>query len=141
MSTLYLASDPRSLADQLADDLDQQAKDGDFFAPATIVVPNRYLKKWLRLWLARRLDVAINLQFQNLEESLWELLKEVDPAPQAAPPETIDENIYRLIVLSILLETSDPDLTPLRRYLQLQGPSLSRLSCRRAWYLADRLGS
>src|ERR1022692_1509206 len=93
MSTLYLGSDPRSLADQLADDLEREAKDGDFFKPATIVVPNRYLKKWLRLWLARRLDVAINLDFQILEPALWNLLREVDPANLASPPETVDENI------------------------------------------------
>ena len=48
MSLLYLAADPRTLADQLADDLERLAKDGDFFTPATVVVPNRYVKKWLR---------------------------------------------------------------------------------------------
>lgn len=137
MSTLYLAADPRSLADRLADDLDRDAKHGDFFTPATIVVPNRYLKKWLRLHLARRRDVAINLKFQALEEALWELLQE---STGQAPPDTIDDNVYRLMVLSVVLEESDPDLAPLRRYLQIDGPNLSRLSCRRAWYLADRLG-
>lgn len=152
MSTLYLASDPRALADTLAEQLDDHARTGDFFTPATIVVPNRYVKKWLRLWLARRLDVAINLTFQNLEEALWAMLKEADPAPQATPPEPIDDNTYRLIVLSILLETNDIDLAPLRRYLQVQesplppspagrGGKMSRLSCRRAWDLADRLGA
>jgi exonuclease V gamma subunit len=162
MSTLYLSSDPRSLADKLADELDRQAKDGDFFAPATIVVPNRYLKKWLRLFLARRLGVAINLDFQYLEDALWQLLPEaqgrpalgVQPRPALGVPDAIDENIYRLMVLSVLLEEDDPDLTPLQRYLQRQdaaltpSPSpkgrgengLSRLACRRAWYLADRLG-
>jgi exonuclease V gamma subunit len=143
MSTLYLATDPRGLADQLADDLERQAADGDFFTPANIVVSNRYVKKWLRLRLARRLGVAINLRFQNLEESLWELLREVDPADHASPPEAVDDNTYRLMVLSILLESGDPDLAPLRGYLQLQpgGAGWSRLSCRRAWFLADRLGA
>ena len=37
MSTLFLGSDPRTLADKLADELDRQAKAGDFFVPATIV--------------------------------------------------------------------------------------------------------
>ena len=140
MSLLYLGSDPRSLADQLADDLERHAKDEDFFTPASIVVPNRYVKKWLRLWLARRLDVAINLRFQPLEEALWDLLKVVDPAQAPTPPEAVDDNTYRLIILSILLEIDDPDLAPLQRYLQLIGARMSRLSCRRAWYLADRLG-
>jgi exodeoxyribonuclease V gamma subunit len=141
MSTLYLAPDPRTLADRLAENLDSQAKAGDFFTPATVVVPNRYLRKWLRLWLARRLDIAINLDFQDLEDALWKLLRQVDPDQSRTAPEPIDENVYRLMVLSILLEEKEPALAPLRRYLQLDEKSLSRLSCRRAWDLANRLGS
>ncbi|MSQ94087.1 MAG: hypothetical protein EXR98_05970 [Gemmataceae bacterium] len=140
MSTLYLGSDPRSLADKLAEQLDQHGKTGDIFAPTTIVVPNRYLRKWLRLYLARTLGVAINLDFQTLEAALWNLLKELDPDSRVTPPETIDENIYRLMMLSVLLTEKDPHLEPLQSYLQIEGQSLSRLSCRRAWFLADRLG-
>lgn len=146
MSAIYLGADLPALADRLARELDGQAKDGDFFESATIVVPNRYVKKWLRLWLARRLDVAINLRFQNLEESLWELLSELDPAAKISPPTTVEDSVYRLMVLSVLLEEDDPDLEPLQRYLQLPprnangSRTLSRLSCRRAWYLADRIG-
>jgi exonuclease V gamma subunit len=141
MSTLFLASDPRSLADRLADALDADAKTGDFFAPTRVVVPNRFLRKWLRLWLARKLDVAINLTYQTLEEALWQLVQEADPNRSASPPEAIDSNVYRLMALSVLLEEQDPDLAPLQRYVQMQGSSLSRLSCRRAWYLADRVGA
>ncbi len=140
MSTLYIASDPRILADQLADELDRQAKAGDFFAPARIIVPNRYQRKWLRLHLARRLGVAINLHFQTLEEALWRLFREVDADPAAAEPEPIDDNLYRLLVLSALFETNDPHLAALERYMQRDGQVLSRLSCRRAWRLADRFG-
>jgi exodeoxyribonuclease V gamma subunit len=140
MSTLFLGSDPRTLADRLADELDRQAKAGDFFVPATIVVPNRYLRKWLRLWLARKLNVAINLQFDTLEIALWNLLRETDPHQAASPAEPIDENIYRLMMLSVLLEEKNRDLAVFQRYLQREGPALSRLSCRRAWHLADRIG-
>lgn len=140
MSTLYLGSDPRSHADRLADELERQARDSDFFAPTLIVVPNRYMRKWLRLWLARRLDVAINLDFHELEDALWLLLHEVDPDRSPSPPEPIDENIYRLLVLAVLLEEQEPFLAPLQQYLQMQGTTLNRLSCRRAWVLAQRLG-
>jgi exonuclease V gamma subunit len=139
MSKLYLGSDPRGLADTLADELDEQARRGDFFVPPLVVVPNRYLRKWLRLWLARRLDGLININFQYLEDALWLLLRQLDPATKVKP-EPIDENMFRLMVLAVLLEEQEPALGPLRRYLHLQGPNLSRLSCRRAWYLADRLG-
>jgi len=146
MSTLYLSSDPRSLAEKLAGNLDRQAKHGDFFVPTTIVVPNRYLRKWLRLHLARRLDVAINLNFVELDDALWQLLENT----YSTPCERIDTNLDRLMVLAVLLQEDDPALAPLRRYLQLpeqragsvsDGHALSRLTSRRAWYLADRLGT
>jgi hypothetical protein len=44
------------------------------------------------------------------------------------------------MVLSVLLAHPDANLAPLRRYLQLEKGPLSRLSCRRAWDLADRIG-
>ncbi len=140
MSKLYVASDSGALVDRLANDIDASARAGDMFAPTRIVVPNRQLKKWLRLQLARRLDVAINIEFHLLEDALWLLLRETDPHAEVAPPEAIDDNTYRLMVLAILLETADPSLEPLRRYGHLDGPALSRLSCRRAWFLADELG-
>ncbi len=140
MSVLYLGSDPAALGDRLADNLEQHAKHGDFFTPAAIVVPNRYLRKWLRLYLARKHGVAIFLHFEYLEKALWQLLQEVDPAGERSPPRETDENVYRLMVLSVLLESKDANLAPLRRYLQLERGPLSRLSCRRAWDLADRIG-
>jgi exodeoxyribonuclease V gamma subunit len=141
MSVLHLASDVRSLAAKLADAIEQQARDGDPFEPIAIVVPNRYQRKWLRLWLARRLGVAINLQFELLDDALWSLLRRFDPRTHPSPPENLDENAYRLLVLSVLLEEKDAALAPLLRYLQMQSATLSRLTCRRAWHLADRLGT
>ncbi len=140
MSTLYLGADPRSLADRLADELDASAKHGDFFETTLVVVPNRCMRKWLRLHLARRLDVAINLRFEEIDAALWQILTHADPRSGVAVPEPIDENLYRLMMLSVLLDEDDSELAPLRRYLQLQEAGLARLSCRRAWHLADRLG-
>ncbi len=141
MSVLHLASDVRSLAAKLAEAIELQAREGDPFAPVQVVVPNRYQRKWLRLWLARQLGVAINLQFQLLDDALWPLLRQLDPRKHPSPPENLDENAYRLLVLSVLLQEDDAALLPLQRYLQMQSPTLSRLTCRRAWHLADRLGT
>src|SRR5947208_1404582 len=132
MSILYLASELVSLAGQLDERLRHEERRGDCFAPAMIVVPNRYLRKWLRLWLARRTGISINLRFVDLEDAFWELLRIIDPRPHPTPPEPLDENIYRLLVLAVLLEEREPSLAVLQRYVQLQQP-LPRLSCRRAW--------
>ncbi len=140
MSILYLGSELHSLAARMADGLLEHERGGDFFAPVTVVVPNRYLRKWLRLWLARRTGISINLRFLDLEDALWEMLRAVDPRPHLSPPEPLDENVYRLLVLSVLLEDREPSLAVLQKYIQLQAPPLPRLSCRRAWQLTDRLG-
>jgi exodeoxyribonuclease V gamma subunit len=140
MSVLYLGCDLHGLAARLADLLLEGERHGDFFAPVPLVVPNRYVRKWLRLTLARRTGIAVNLRFVDWEDALWELLRDVDPRSEGAPSEPLDENTYRLLVLAVLLDDRDPNLGLLRGYMQLGGPALSRLSCRRAWQLADRLG-
>ncbi len=140
MSTLFLATDQIALADTLADFLDAEARQGDFFSPATIVVPNRYLGQWLRLWLARTRGIAINLRFLYLEAALWELLREQDPRNHPQPLELVDQEGYRLMVLSLLLEDAlAPELAPLRYYLRSSGVEAGRSAWRRAWHLADRL--
>jgi exonuclease V gamma subunit len=137
MSTLYLATDVDALAGKLAEHL--EAKDRDPFVPATIVVPNRYLGKWLRLWLARRLGLAFNLRFLYLENALWEWLRRVDPRQHSSEPELLDHDSYRLMILSILWEdNADPKLAAVQGYVRTAGPA-TRASWRRSWHLADRL--
>jgi len=140
MSTLYLGYDQDSLAAQLAAGLDEGIKHGDFFAPVTIVVPNRYLGKWLRLWLARHLGIAINLRFQYLEIAMWEMLRALDSRPHASPVKMLDHENYRLMILSVLLQDStDEQLVPLRQYLRHGEEEPGRKFYRRSWQLADRL--
>jgi exodeoxyribonuclease V gamma subunit len=140
MSKLYLGTDQPALAEKLAEDLDQSARAGDLFRPATIVVPHKHLAQWLRLFLARRFGVAINLRFLYLEEALWQLLREVDPRSHDQPLELLDHDAYRLMVLSVLLDEDDnKDLVPLRSYLRRRENVLARDGCRRCWQLADRL--
>lgn len=138
MSTLYLGCDPLALAARLAEAIAAETRREDFFRSVTVVVPNRFQRKWLRLWLARRLGVAFNIQFHELDDALWPLLRALDPRPSRHAAEPLDENTDRLSVLSVLLEERDAALAPLQRYIQLQQP-LSRLSCRRAWHLAEQL--
>src|SRR5256885_664443 len=116
MSTLYLATDPVILAEQLAEAISRQLRGEDFFAPIPIVVPNRYLGKWLQLWLARRHGVAINLKITFLESAIWEMLRAIDPRPQEIEPELLDGDSYRLLVLAVLLGENDPELAPLLKY-------------------------
>ena len=140
MSTLYLATDPVVLAVRLADLLDQEMQAGNPLVPARIVVPNRHLGKWLRLWLARRQGIAINLRFVFLENVLWDMLRAVDPRAHEAQPELLDADLYRLLVLSVLFGEDERELAPLHDFFRGDGDPHARGPARRAWQLADLLG-
>src|SRR5262249_27039847 len=92
MGMLYLGIDIASLAERLAANLEKAARQGDFFQPATVVVPNQFLQKWLRLRLARQFGIAINLKFTHLETLFWELLRALDPRPHATPVALMSED-------------------------------------------------
>ena len=148
MSSLFLAADAEILADQLAHEIKTRQSPKSFLVPQTIVVPNRVVEQWLKLHLARKHDVAINLRFRFLEQALWDSLLLIDPRPHPTPPEMLDDATYRLLVLSTLLLGDDPDLRPLQdfceRAVDCTGPEaiarLTRLGSRRACDLAARLG-
>jgi exonuclease V gamma subunit len=138
MSMLYLGTDLTSLATKLAEVLDEVIAN-DCFRPVKIVVPNRNVGKWLKLWLARRDGVAINLQFAYLEEVLWDLLQDLDPRQHPVPLLPLGDEHYQLLALVALLEQDDKKsrLEPLRQYL---GPDRGKRNWwGRAWNLADRL--
>ncbi|MCI0641203.1 MAG: exodeoxyribonuclease V subunit gamma [Gemmataceae bacterium] len=157
MSVLYFGPEPVALAERLALDLDRQCKKADPFVPERIVVPNRNLGKWLRLWLARRNGVVVNLRFYYLENALFEMLRALDPRAYARlagsfsgtgqagslpfEPEFLDADHYRLLVLSVLLGDDSHEFAPFQRYLEGEGAVRSRRAQRRAWQLADRLAS
>ena len=137
MSVLYLGTDLESLASELALVLDEAVHD-DCFRTVTVVVPNRNVRKWLQLYLSRRDGVAINVQFDYLEQVLWKLLCELDPREHPAPLIRLEEDHYRLLTLAPLLdENADSFTEPLRKYL---GADRERRNWwRRAWNLGDHL--
>jgi exonuclease V gamma subunit len=148
MSSLFLAADAEVLADQLAHEIKSRQTPKTFLVPQTIVVPNRVVEQWLKLHLARKQDVAINLRFRFLEQALWDGLALIDPRPHPTPPELLDDATYRMLVLSTLLYGDDRDLRPLQDFCEraVDVPAseavarLTRLGSRRACDLAARIG-
>ena len=146
MSTLYVSTDLEQLAAQLCKRLDAGESGGHVFLPTTIIVPNRNIKKWLQLYLARHRDIAINLRIQYLENSLWDMLQALTTFSTPAPLEALEHERYRLLLLSVFLNSKlEGDLAPLKALLGVQdefnGAAAvpSRKFYRSAWELADQL--
>jgi exonuclease V gamma subunit len=138
MSTLYLGTNLHSLAGKLDEVLAGPAQT-DCFEATTIVVPNRNVGKWLRLWLARRDGVAINLRITYLEPVLWDLLSTLDPRQHEAPLARVDDDQYQLLTAALLLdeEPGQQGLAPLHEFLG--SDHRMRRWWRRVWHLAQRL--
>ena len=87
-----------------------------------LVVPNPFLKEYLRLGLAKRLGVAANLQFSYLA-GLWNPLLAEGPA-------LLDFDLLRAGILAVLGDQqllAQPALQPVRAYLGTEGASLKQV--------------
>ena len=140
-SSLFLSTTLEPLAEKLDALLQQEASAAaDPFVPATIIVPSSDVRTWLQLYLARRQNIAINLRIQYLENALWEILGALSAQHAPAPVARLEQDNYRLLVLTILLEATpaSADLKPLTDYLGKKDLK-QREYCRRVWNLADEL--
>ncbi len=149
MSTrIYFSHRLETLAARLAAELLADARGRDPFVPgqAGVIVPNPNIKKWLQLEISRRSGIAANLNFQHLQEGLWEVIGKFREAGESGPePQLLTPEFLQLMVLTVLLghlrrrtETGkalepiafmlyDPQGRPCRNYAQ------------RLWQLAGRL--
>ena len=135
--TIHLGTQIESLADRLADLVAETRRaqpDEAFFEPTRIVVPNRHLRKWVALWIARRQGVAANLQCDFFEDTVWDVLSELDP--DATDAVRLDADVLRLMVFSLLESERFAGHEALCRYV---GDRDLAGAAQRAWQLAGRL--
>ncbi len=136
MGRMYLSWQLEALAAALAGDIAAHRAGADPLRPVRIVIPNRNVRKWLVLYLARRDGVCANIEYLFLEEALWKLVEELDDRPDK--PAALDGDMLRAMILTVLLDgrKGDAKLTPIRDYLQADdGASFGR----RAWQLSEIL--
>jgi exodeoxyribonuclease V gamma subunit len=140
MSILYFSTCKEALAETLSINLLAKSKSADWFEPATIIVPNPFVGKWLRLWLARKLGIVANIRITyRLEVEMAELLKRVDSRFHPLPLQFLNDDQYRLMVLAALLDREMEENNPFRVYLGASPKEQSRDFWRRVWQLGGRL--
>ncbi|HYF48262.1 MAG TPA: exodeoxyribonuclease V subunit gamma [Planctomycetota bacterium] len=133
-----------SLLEQLASERTKVSP----FEPSRIVVPSASVRDWLQREIARRQGIAIQIEFEYLENALWRTMQKYSAEPQARL-EQLDHERYRMLVFALLIDPEErrrPELKILNRYLVpgeekelTVAPEKSRVFWRRAWDCADRL--
>ncbi len=133
---LYFSNDVERLGCELADKLN--AAWDDPLKPPPLLVPNRYMEKWLKLFISKKQGVLLGLYGEFIEKFLWRIL--VEETDNAVPLTMIDGPLLCQVLLSVMRQVENAnetgDLAALRNYLS-SGPQAGLV--RRRTGLATRL--
>jgi exodeoxyribonuclease V gamma subunit len=137
---IYFGNCLERLTAQLASCIAAQQNSNDPLRPITVILPNRNIRKWLQLDLARRQGISVNLEFGYLEQGLWKILDSLYDGP---PVTLLDEPTLQRLVLAVLLnipELPAASREPLRLLADyLPDQAHSQDYARRLWQLSGRL--
>ena len=139
-ATLYFSNQLMPLADKLSENLMLAGDASNLLQPSVVIVPNTNLSKWIKLILARKSDIFMNVEFQYLENGLWQMIRSLDPKT-GAESELMDLSSLRILLFFILLSTDRkiPELMPVSRYLfHFDGRLRSDIEIR-CWQLCEQL--
>jgi exodeoxyribonuclease V gamma subunit len=137
MIHVWYSNQLERLADILVDNLARQrgAFPASVFDKACLIVPNRNVATFLQYTIARTAGIAANLEFHFLEAFINELIFKVHPDYRALTRGQLQSLLLGLFEDSQAL--ADPELAPVRTYLDADGPGDPRHL--HAFQLAGRL--
>jgi len=137
---LYFSNQLMPLADKLLENLGPEGIGGNILDPPVVIVPNMNLSKWIKLTLARKTGIFMNVEFQYLETGLWQMIQSLDPRPGPGP-KLMDKDGLKIILFFILMaqDCELSDLTPLNPYLRLTGGNARSDIEIRCWQLSEEL--
>ena len=139
---LYFSNQLDQLADKFAEVVTVEGRSREnILEPSTVVVPNANLAKWLQLFLARKLSVAMNVAFDYLETGLWEMLAALDPDRAVRRLQRLDTDGLKILLLHTLghLAPDDMAFVPLIHYLYDRDGSARSDAAARIWQLSEKL--
>jgi exodeoxyribonuclease V gamma subunit len=132
---IFLSSSVEPLVDRLASSIADEiaAADSPLHAPS-VVVPNRHIERWLRLRLAERDGVSMNLRFPFLATALLEALRDRLPADLATRRPSSRSEVEEAVLATLIAPGGATG--PFAAYLDGGG---GEGRGRRLWDLASRL--
>jgi exodeoxyribonuclease V gamma subunit len=134
---LYFSNSPAILLDKLSLNLEWS----DPFRSPHIATPTPAMKRWVQMRLAEKRGIVANVEFMQLERTLWQRLEELDPfrvVEERKPARLLDEAGLQLLILG-LLRSHPPEEA--REYLERNAPGTGRdlLYSRRLGQLSRKL--
>jgi exodeoxyribonuclease V gamma subunit len=137
---LYFSNRIEVLAQELAERIHAPGPTTtDPLKATSVLVPNHHLAKWLQLRIADHWGICMQVRFALLEEGLWHLIEQLDPADMK--PRRCSQTEMKVVILKVLQdlwEQGDAQ-DPLLRYLGLQRPASSPLNYRKLWQLTEKM--
>ena len=117
---------------------EHQDKANIFKAPL-VIIPNTNLAKWIKLQLAKKSGIVLNIDFQYLESGLWSLLELLDPNDKKAA--FLELTLRQMIVLHVLgnIKNDQADFKPVIDYLQNYSDQKQPDYSKRLWQLSEKL--
>lgn len=108
---IYLSHPLQELADRWIADTSDDLKGADLFHPLRVIVPNRNMKRWLQMYMARKGIVAAHIRFQYVEDGIRSLLEGIagEYNPQVLRPLDLQGRILDLLLQDL---KSDSPLWP-----------------------------
>lgn len=105
---IYLSHPLQDLADRWIADTSEDMRGADLFQPLRVIVPNRNVKRWLQMYMARKGIVAIHIRFQYMEDGIRSLLEEIagEYNPKVLRPLDLQGRILHLLLQD--LESDSP---------------------------------
>ncbi|MGA6925686.1 MAG: exodeoxyribonuclease V subunit gamma, partial [Desulfosarcina sp.] len=136
---LYFSNQLMPLADKLQERLRLGGPGDNVLEPSLVIVPNMNLSKWIKLTLARKAAVFMNVDFQYLETGLWRMIRTLDADSKEPERLNLDSTAILLFFILMALDRNVPDLAPVSGYLRRSdGHERNDLEIR-CWQLAEEL--
>src|SRR6266478_1170206 len=98
---LYFSNSPAVLLDKLSENLEWS----DPFRSPHIATPTPAMKRWVQMRLAEKRGIVANVDFLQLERTLWQRLEALDlehVVEGRKPARLLDEQGLQLLILALL---------------------------------------
>jgi len=135
---IFYSNSIENLAQKLSKQLNRNTHDP--LTPRTIIIPNPHVKKWLQMQISQINGISINLDFQPLEEGLWNTISILD-IRSSQKNSLLDAKTLELLVLSVLMQIRPDEavMAPVAAYLYNSDGTLKKNSAARLWQTAVRM--